>query len=80
MNTAADTLYLQIAESLAGPIRAGTLARGERIPSVRELARARGVSLATVVQAYRTLEDARLIEARARSGRWTWTSAPWPAR
>ncbi|MCA6218027.1 PLP-dependent aminotransferase family protein [Ideonella sp. B7] len=68
MNTAADTLYLQIAESLAGPIRAGTLARGERIPSVRELARARGVSLATVVQAYRTLEDARLIEARARSG------------
>jgi hypothetical protein len=35
---------------------------------VRELARERGVSQATVVQAYRTLEDARLIEARARSG------------
>ena len=68
ISSATDTLYLQIAESLAGPIRAGTLARGERIPSVRELARERGVSQATVVQAYRTLEDARLIEARARSG------------
>ena len=66
--TAADTLYLRIAESIAGPIRAGTLARGDRIPSVRTLARQEGVSQATVVQAYRTLEDARLIEARPRSG------------
>jgi len=35
---------------------------------VRAMARQHGVSLATVVQAYRTLEDARLIEARPRSG------------
>jgi DNA-binding transcriptional MocR family regulator len=63
-----DTLYLRIADQLAGSIRAGTLARGERIASVRELARQQGVSMATVVQAYRTLEDARLIEARPRSG------------
>src|SRR5688572_26643222 len=61
-------LYLQIAESIAAPIRAGTLARGERIPSVRELARNRGVSIGTVLQAYRMLEDARLIETRPRSG------------
>ena len=60
--------YLQIAESIALPIRAGTLARGERIPSVRELARQHGVSLGTVQQAYRVLEDSRLIEARPRSG------------
>ena len=38
-----DTLYLQIAEGIAQPIRAGTLARGERIPSVRALARQQGV-------------------------------------
>jgi DNA-binding transcriptional MocR family regulator len=63
-----ETLYLQIAESIAGPIRAGTLARGERIPSVRELARQHSVSLGTVLQAYRMLEDSRLIEARPRSG------------
>ena len=63
-----QVLYLQIAESIAKPIRAGTLARGERIPSVRELARRHRVSLGTVLQAYRMLEDSRLIEARARSG------------
>lgn len=64
----ADILYLRIAESLATPIRAGTLVRGERMPSVRELASSRGVSIGTVLQAYRMLEDARLIEARPRSG------------
>jgi DNA-binding transcriptional MocR family regulator len=68
MDRTQDTLYLRIADQLAGSIRAGTLARGERIASVRELARQQGVSMATVVQAYRTLEDARLIEARPRSG------------
>jgi DNA-binding transcriptional MocR family regulator len=61
-------LYLQIAETIARSIRAGTLRRGERIPSVRDLARQRSVSLSTVTQAYRSLEDARLIEARPRSG------------
>ncbi len=63
-----DTLYLQIAERLAQSIRNGTLARGARVPSVRELARQQGVSPSTAVQAYRALEDARLIEARPRSG------------
>jgi DNA-binding transcriptional MocR family regulator len=63
-----DTLYGQIADSLARSIRAGTLRRGERLPSVRVLARERQVSLATATQAYRRLEDARLIEARPRSG------------
>ena len=76
MDHANDTLYLQIAERIAHPIRSGTLARGERIPSVRELARQQGVSLSTVVQAYRTLEDARLIEARPRSGYFVAARAP----
>ena len=38
------------------------------MPSVRETARHHNVSVATAVQAYRALEDARLIEARPRSG------------
>ena len=63
-----DTLYLRIADAMARQIRTGTLSRGERIPSVRNLAHQHGVSQSTVVQAYRTLEDARLIEARPRSG------------
>jgi DNA-binding transcriptional MocR family regulator len=62
------TLYLQIADSIAAPIRSGTLVSGERIPSVRESSRRHGVSQGTVVQAYRLLEDSRLIEARPRSG------------
>lgn len=61
-------LYLDVAEGIAGSIRSGALARGDRVPSVREMARQRGVSMATVTQAYRWLEDARLIEARPRSG------------
>lgn len=68
MQPQADTLYLKIADAMARQIRTGTLPRGERIPSVRLLAAQHGVSQSTVVQAYRTLEDARLIEARPRSG------------
>ncbi|MGJ7534544.1 MULTISPECIES: PLP-dependent aminotransferase family protein [unclassified Variovorax] len=74
----AEMLYLQIAESIAMPIRAGTLARGERIPSVRELARHHSVSLGTVVQAYRMLEDSRLIVARPRSGYFVAARPPRP--
>ena len=68
MNNAGETLYLRVADSIARAIRSGALARGERVPSVRETARQQGVSLSTVVQAYRSLEDSRLIEARPRSG------------
>jgi DNA-binding transcriptional MocR family regulator len=64
----AGTLYLQIAETIGHSIRAGTLERGARVPSVRETARRHGVSVSTAVQAYRSLEDAQLIEARPRSG------------
>ena len=66
--TSLGKLYLQVAESIASSIRSGVLARGERVPSVRELARQQGVSMSTVMLAYRSLEDARLIEARPRSG------------
>ena len=61
-------LYLQIAEQLSQAIRQGTLARGEKLPSVRETARQYEVAQTTVVQAYHWLEDARLIVARPRSG------------
>lgn len=63
-----STLYLRIGRTLADGIRSGTLRRGERLPSVRALARQHAVSLATAVQAYRWLEDSRLVLARPRSG------------
>lgn len=61
-------LYQQIAGQLAELVRNGTLARGEKLPSVRELARQHSVAQTTVVQAYHWLEDARLVVARPRSG------------
>lgn len=64
----APPLYLQIAQQLAQLIRNGTLGRGEKLPSVREMARQHGVAQTTVVQAYHWLEDARLITPRPRSG------------
>lgn len=71
-----DTLYLRIADAMAASVRSGALARGERLPSVRETARREGVSVATAVQAYRALEDARLIEARPRSGHFVAARTP----
>jgi len=62
------TLYLQIANSIARSIKSGALQQNDRLPSLRDLARQRSVSLATATQAYRTLEDSRLIEGRPRSG------------
>lgn len=61
-------LYQDIAADLARQIADGIHIPGERLPGVRSLARQRGVSIATAVAAYRTLEDTGQIEARSRSG------------
>ena len=65
---ASTPLYLQIAGQLSQAIRQGALAHGQKLPSVRMLARQYGVAQTTVVQAYHWLEDARQITARPRSG------------
>lgn len=61
-------LYLQIAEQVIEGIGSGKLRSGERLPGVRPISRAYGVSLATAVAAYRYLERENIIEARPRSG------------
>lgn len=61
-------LYEQLAGELAGLIAGGVLACGERLPSVRRLSRDRRLSVSTVVQALRQLEDRGLVEARPQSG------------
>ena len=65
-----DTMkrYERLADEIAGLIRSGVLAPGERVPSVRNASRIYGVSPSTVFQAYYLLEDRGLILARARSG------------
>ena len=60
--------YQRIADELAARIADGTLEPGYRLPSIRRTAAHWGVSLPTVIQAFRVLEARRLIEARPRSG------------
>lgn len=69
MDSPPDTpLYLTLAERLAGLAASGSLRPGARLPSVRALSEQHGVSISTAVQAYRTLEDRGVIEARPKSG------------
>ena len=61
-------LYAELADHVAALIEAGALRPGERVPSVRQLARERNVSIATAMHALELLESRGLIEARPRSG------------
>ena len=60
--------YEKLAGELAGMISSGILTHGERLPSVRRLAQERRLSVSTVVQALRQLEERGLVEARPQSG------------
>ncbi len=61
-------LYQQVAERMEAAIQDGTLQPGDRLPSVRKLHRQLSVSISTVLEAYRLLEDRGLIQARPQSG------------
>ena len=60
--------YERLASDLEGMIAGGMLRHGDRLPSVRRLAEERRLSVSTVVQALRQLEDRGLVEARPQSG------------
>ncbi|MBI5639193.1 MAG: PLP-dependent aminotransferase family protein [Nitrospirae bacterium] len=62
------TLYEKVANEISHLIDSGTFSPGDRIPSVRSLNRQMRVSIATVMEAYRLLEDRGLIECRPQSG------------
>jgi len=61
-------IYQQIADDLAGRIRGGDFAVGDRLPSERDLADQLGISRMTVRQAFKSLTDAGLIESRIGRG------------
>lgn len=61
-------LYRRLADHYQEAILAGTLAVGDRMPSVRELMRQHQVSLSTALQSLRHMEDGGWLEARPRSG------------
>lgn len=60
--------YERIVRAITSSIAAGTLRPGDRLPSIRRMSVEWGVSMPTVVRAYRVLEARRLVQARARSG------------
>ncbi|MDS4013039.1 MAG: PLP-dependent aminotransferase family protein [Candidatus Accumulibacter sp.] len=68
--------YERLAEDLSGIISSGSLRPGERLPSIRRLSRDRRLSVSTVVQALRQLEQRGLIEARPQAGYFVRHAAP----
>src|SRR5262245_60915319 len=67
--------YEELASFIVGLIENGTLLAGSRIPSLREISLQRRVSLSTALQAYRTLEDRGVLEARPQSGYYVASAA-----
>ncbi len=61
-------LYEQVADRIQQLIAEGTLQTGDRLPSVRKLHEQWSVSISTVLEAYRLLEDRGFIAARPQSG------------
>jgi len=61
-------LYRQLSEQIGHQIRAGLLARGERLPATRELAGLLGLNRTTVSAAYELLESEGLISGHVGRG------------
>jgi DNA-binding transcriptional regulator YhcF (GntR family) len=61
-------LFDQLRNQIIDAIRAGTLAPGARLPTVRELAGQLGLAVNTVARSYRELEGAGIVETRGRFG------------
>jgi DNA-binding transcriptional regulator YhcF (GntR family) len=61
-------VYEQVVAQMRGFIASGALAKGTKIPSVRQLARDLGVSLNTIARAYRRLEEEGFLIIRDRAG------------
>src|SRR5712692_9747495 len=69
-------LYESVADRVSELIERGTFRPGGRLPSVRRLSQQLRVSITTVTEAYRVLEDHGLIEARPQSGYYVRDQVP----
>lgn len=77
MNLQPNThLYESVAQKLIQLMDEGTFPPGAKLPSVRKLSRDMDVSVSTVVEAYRWLEDRGRIEVRPKSGHFAKLPAP----
>lgn len=75
---AQGTLQARIQQMIAEGILSGRLAKGEKLPSSRRLARHLGVSRITVTLAYTELQANDYLAARERSGYYVSDNAPEP--
>ena len=71
------TLYQEIAQKISDSVDSGIYLPGGKLPGVRRLSEQYSVSVSTIVQAQRQLENTGLIEARPRSGYYV-CQRPWP--
>lgn len=78
MPTDQNSLYQSLAEELRHAISDGRLPAGSRLPSIRETARNRSLSINTVLAAYRQLEVRGHVEARPQSGYFVRSRLPSP--
>jgi DNA-binding transcriptional regulator YhcF (GntR family) len=58
----------QLQALIQDAVKAGTLAAGAKLPTVRAMAEQLGVATYTVARAYRQLEDLGVIETHGRNG------------
>ncbi len=64
----ADPIYEQIVFQVKGAVARGDMCAGDRLPSVRELAREISVNPNTVVRSYQSLENDGVIVRRQGAG------------
>jgi len=72
--------YRQLMEQVQYYVASGAVKGGEKLSSIRELARYLGVNPSTVVKAYGELEHAGVIERRQGSGVFVRTGAKSPSK
>lgn len=73
------TRYQALSTIIGERIQQGLYAAGHRLPSVRALSLEHEVSISTVQQAYRMLEQQNLVEARPKSGYFVCQKSALPA-
>ena len=79
MKNVPNSLYQSLADELRAAISDGRLPAGSRLSSVREAARSRGLSINTVLAAYRQLEARGQVEARPQAGYFVRSRLPPPS-
>lgn len=66
--SASTPLYLQLASQIERRVAGGSLAHGDRLPSVRDLARKMAVSPLTIARAYASAQQRGVLAARSGRG------------